>query len=581
MRERLARDPALARRPERDWGWIDLTSLRVIPRGGTPADMIARARFIAPDDGNADDRTVLEVPLDRPVAPGETVNVQIAWSSRVPRTFARTGVVGDFYFVAQWFPKIGVLEDTGWNTHQFHSATEFFADFGSYDVRLTVPRGWIVGATGAERDRRDEPDGTTTHHYAADDVHDFAWTTSPNMIERRATFEHAGLQSVDMRLFLQPEHAGQADRHFAAARAALKSYGTWYGPYPYTQLTIVDPAYQSEADGMEYPTLITAGTRWLAPRDVVEPEEVVIHEIGHQFWYGIVATNEFEHAWMDEGLNTYSTARVIEQSFQPNYFAKRYFGDFIPWVFKGFPLSRTGEGDRMSTYRPAATTDTPATPTWRYWPTTAGYITYGKTALWLHTLEQMVGAPTFQRILSTYFSRWSFRHPGPADFFAIVNEISGRDFTWFFDQVYRGSGVFDYSVQMLRSEPNADRGYFGEGPQRAFRGSRQGQGEFATTVVVRRNGEGVFPVDVRLVLENKEEVRWQWDGRDRWKSFEVVKPSRASFVQVDPNHVLLLDVNYTNNSASTAPRSEAAARKWSLLWLVWLQDHLLTYGFFV
>ena len=115
-------------------------------------------RFIAPDDGNLDDRTVAEVPLSAPVAPGETVNVQIAWSSRVPRTFARTGVVGNYYFLGQWFPKIGVLQDTGWNCHQFHATTEFFADFGIYDVRLTVPNGWIVGATGTERGRRDEGD---------------------------------------------------------------------------------------------------------------------------------------------------------------------------------------------------------------------------------------------------------------------------------------------------------------------------------------------------------------------------------------------------------------------------------------
>jgi hypothetical protein len=581
MREAASRDPALARRPERDWGWMDLTSLRVIPRGGTPLDLLARARFIAPDDGNADDRTVLEVPLGRAVAPGETVNVQIAWSSRVPRAFARTGVIGDFYFLAQWFPKIGVLEDTGWNTHQFHSATEFFADFGSYDVRLTVPRGWIVGSTGVERDRRDEADGTTTHHYTEDDVHDFAWTASPRFVERRATFEQTGLPPVDMRLLLQPEHADQADRHFAAARAALKTYGGWYGPYPYGHLTIVDPAWQSNVDGMEYPTLISAGSRWLAPRDVTEPEEVIVHEIGHQFWYGLVATNEFEHAWMDEGLTTYSTARVIEQAFAPNYYTKRYFGDFIPWVFRDFPLLREVDGNRMTTYRPEATADVQATPTWRYRPGTARMISYGKTALWMHTLERMVGWPVVQRIMSTYFSRWAFRHPRPEDFFAVVNEVTGRDFTWFFDQVYRGSGVFDYAVQEFRSERNIARGYFGDAGKRAF-GSAEGRpGEYLTTVVVRRIGDGVFPVDVRVVLDNKEEVRWHWDGGDRWKSFEIVKPSRASFVQVDPDHVLLLDVNYTNNSATLAPKNRAAARKWSLTWLVWLQDHLLTYGFFV
>ena len=142
--------------PSSDWGWIDITNIRIIGVDGAAGDLTKRMRFIAPDDGNAADRTVMEVPLDRAVGPGETLNVQIAWSSRVPYPFARTGAIGNFYFLGQWFPKIGVLENSGWNCHQFHATTEFFADFGTYDVRLTVPRGWIVGATGTERDSRDE-----------------------------------------------------------------------------------------------------------------------------------------------------------------------------------------------------------------------------------------------------------------------------------------------------------------------------------------------------------------------------------------------------------------------------------------
>jgi hypothetical protein len=146
--------------------------------------------------------------------------------------------------------------------------------------------------------------------------------------------------------------------------------------------------------------------------------------------------------------------------------------------------------------------------------------------------------------------------------------------------VYRTSNVFDYGVGTFRSEPSevqgrmdADAGPF---PRVELRPAR-----ILTSVVVRRLGDGMFPVDVRVVFENKEEVRWHWDGRDQWKLFEIEKPVRASFVQVDPDHVLLLDANYTNNSATLEPRAGDAARKWSLVWLVWLQDHLLTYGFFV
>jgi len=573
---RLSEEPRIS-----DWGWIDVTTIRVIGTDSAAGDLTKRMRFVARDDGNTADRTVMEVPLDRAVAPGETINVQIAWSSRVPRPFARTGVIGNYYFLGQWFPKIGVLENDGWNCHQFHATTEFFADFGVYDVRLTVPRGWIVGATGSERDRRDEADGTTTHHYYEEDVHDFAWTTSPDFVERRATFEHSTLPPVQLRLLLQKEHTRQADRHFEAARAALKYNGEWFGAYPYGHLTIVDPVWQSNTDGMEYPTLITAGTSWLMPDRAEDPEDVTVHEAGHQFWYGIVATNEFEDAWMDEGINTFATARVMQEQFAPIYMVRWYFGGFLPWVFRDFPRSREVEGDRLTTYRLGAKGDTPSTPSWRYWPGTAGSITYDKTALWMHTLERMLGWETVRRILSTYFTRFAFKHPKPQDFFDIANEVSGQDLTWFFDQVYRSSNVFDYGVDSLQSVSESFEG-FGDKP--ASGGTPRvelRQVSYHTRVVVRRYGEGIFPVDVRVVFEDKEEARWHWDGKDRWTMFQVDKPVRAAYAEVDPDHVLLLDVRQTNNSTTLAPQADRAARKWSLAWLIWLQDQLLTFGFFV
>ena len=580
MRERiLAGNTALASRPAEDWGWIDLSKMQV-RRADATTDVFPHLRFIAPDDGNTEDRTVVEAPLATPVQPGETVEIEIGWTSRVPRTFARTGAIGNFYFIAQWFPKIGVFEDAGWNCHQFHSATEFYADFGVYDVQLDVPKGWIVGATGRETARSDSGD-RTIHSYHQADVHDFAWTTSPDYIEKRARFEHETLPPADIRLLLQPEHEGQAERHFAATRAALRYYGEWYGPYPYGHITVIDPAWQSGAGGMEYPTLFTSGTRLIAPERGGQPESVTVHEAGHQFWYGIVASNEVEHAWLDEGLNTYSTARVMEQVFYPNYYTKRYFGEFLPWTFEDLPFTRAVEGNRMPAFRPVATNDDQSTPTWRYWPGSASAITYNKTALWLHTLERMLGWETVQRILSTYFQRYAFKHPTPADFFAVANEVSGQDLTWFFDQVHRGSHRFDYAVDVFRSTPATARGYFGEPGAGTFEPARRADGTFRTTVVARRLGEGIFPVDVRVAFENGEEQRWRWDGRERWKAFEIETPVRAVSAQVDPDHVLLLDVNTTNNSMSLSPAGPAAARKWSLAWLIWLQDHLLTYGFFI
>ena len=229
-------------RREGDWSWIDISAARLIG-DAPPIDLLSGLRFVAPDDGNEDDRTLASLRFPAPVGPGETINIELEWTARVPHAEARTGYVGSYYFLAQWFPKVAVLGSSGWRAHQFHTSTEFFADYGRYDVRLRVPRGWIVGATGRQHSTTDNDDGTTTHRYQQDDVHDFAWTTSPDFIERRQRFEEPGLPAVDMRLLLQPEHLGQADRHFAATAAALRHYGRWYGPYPYGHITIVDPAW--------------------------------------------------------------------------------------------------------------------------------------------------------------------------------------------------------------------------------------------------------------------------------------------------------------------------------------------------
>jgi hypothetical protein len=314
---------------------------------------------------------------------------------------------------------------------------------------------------------------------------------------------------------------------------------------------------------MEYPTLFTAGTRVWNPRQSNSPESVTVHEAGHQFWYALVGNNEFEHAWLDEGFNTFSTARVIEQVFSPNYVAERYFGGFIPWVFRDIPVSRATDGNRLAGYRPAARMEAQGTPTYQYWPGTSGAISYNKTALWLNTLERMLGWDTLQAVLSTYFRRWAFRHPAPEDFFASANEVSGRDLTWFFDEAVRGSHVFDYAVDVLKSEPDAERN------------------QHETSVVVRRIGEAVFPVDVLVTFADGSTARERWDGRERWTLYRYTRAAKARQAVVDPDRVLLLDLNYTNNSRTLEPRAGEASRKWMLTWLAWAQDLLMTYGFFV
>src|SRR5579872_4968823 len=219
------------------WGYIEVQRMRIA--GG--ADLTGGLRFVHPDDDNADDQSVAAVSLPQPVAPGASITLDIDFLSRLPKVFARTGYHNDFFMVGQWFPKIGVYENGAWNCHQFHATTEFFADYGVFDVTLTVPSDYVVGATGVQQSvTEDAARHQKTVRFYQEDVHDFAWTASPHFIRTERAF---GPNRVRMILLMQPEHAWQTGRHYRALENGLKWFGQWYGAYPYQTITLVDPPY--------------------------------------------------------------------------------------------------------------------------------------------------------------------------------------------------------------------------------------------------------------------------------------------------------------------------------------------------
>ena len=456
-----------------DWSWqvVDAARLMGSEFEGErfpEADLSSSMFWASPDDGNLDDRTVMVIQLPRQVQPGETIQLEMSWRAKIPRTFARTGFRGESYFIAHWFPKLGVYEADGWNCHQFHAATEFYSDYGNYQVKLRLPSSFLVGATGIEVDSLQEDSDYTVHTFEQRDVHGFAWTASANYIEKTRTFEEPNLGRVQMRLLIQPENQRQAERHLDAAYAALKHYGHWFGPYPYEQVTLIDPAWGLGAGGMEYPTFFTCGTRYLSPPGTDRPESVTVHEAGHQFWYGVVGNNEFEHAWLDEGLNTYSTARTLNAAYPEPVLERRYIDvpgttkgrGFFPVLFHEIPVDRLNR--RIAGVRKSPVDDVPATHTYRYYPNSAGNISYSQTALWLETLERHLGWDVLREILSTFYHRYAFAHPTPDDFFAVAEEIGGEDLRGFFDQVHRSAVEFDYAIRKVESFPVKPKGWIEE-----------------------------------------------------------------------------------------------------------------------
>src|SRR3981081_3587691 len=180
-----SRDTTYDKWEDKQYGAEDIKSFEVVGQG----DLTAQLQFIQPDDGNKDDKTVIDAHLPKAIAPGAYVEFKIAFHDQMPETQARSGWKRDFILGGQWFPKVGVWWHGAWNCHQYHGTTEFFADFGVYDVKLTVPRYEVVGASGVEVSSVNNPDGTKTVAYHADDIHDFAWTASPHYLIYNDTFQ--------------------------------------------------------------------------------------------------------------------------------------------------------------------------------------------------------------------------------------------------------------------------------------------------------------------------------------------------------------------------------------------------------
>ena len=253
-----------------DFGACELK--RVALHDGT--DLTRRVSFSPPGAGNPDDRTLARIPLPRPVRPGETLVLEVDFESRLPRGVLRTGWKDDFVFAGQWFPKLAKATERGWRGRPFHPSTEFFADFGDYDVTLLLPgevRG-KVAVTGRVVEETADEAGRVRVRARAEDVHDFAFSFSPRFEVKREIVAPKGQPKVEVLLFLQPDHRRSRERYLRATREGLALLGAWLTPYPYPVLTIVDPPAGSGAEAMEYPTLFTVGSSWLSPAAGGEPK---------------------------------------------------------------------------------------------------------------------------------------------------------------------------------------------------------------------------------------------------------------------------------------------------------------------
>jgi len=538
-----------------DYGWIEINN--IINRRGR--DLKQYMEFIQPDDGNEHDKTVLRILLPEPVRPGDTAFFYIDFTSKLPSSIRRTGFSDDFFFVAQWFPKFGVYETRGmrnalkdgWNCHQFHANSEFYANHSVYQVRIKVPEEYIVGSGGQLISQEVNSEGVKTLNYRAEDIVDFAWTAWPGYREYEDQWEHVKIK------FLSPSgREDQVERQFTAVKHALDYLNEHVGPYPWPHLTFVDPPTKGAgAGGMEYTTIFTSASAPIMPEFIHMPEMVTVHEFGHAYFMGILATNEFEEPWMDEGINSYWEARIMDHYYGPD----RGMINHEHFFLSDKEMQRTGY---VHAPNRSVSDNTPFS--WKYPPGSYSMLSYQKAATWLLTMQGILGEETMDEIFKTYYKEWAFKHPSTSDFVRIANRVVrqmhgdkyGENLDWFFDQTLYGTGICDYKLAGISNHK-----------ERSFRGmvntdtagmvvqiDESPEEEIYNSVVrVERLGEVQLPVELRVYFEDGTEVNEYWHGKDRYRYFEYLGPEKIIRAEIDPDRKLPMDVNYINNSFTINP----------------------------
>jgi hypothetical protein len=535
-------------------GWIEIKTFT--DRQGN--DLIPLMKFISPDDGNPDDQTVLKVELPKSALPGDTVFINLSFETKLPAKIRRTGYTDNFYFVAQWFPKFGVYEPTGmryakkggWNCHQFHANSEFYSDHSVYNVKITVPKEYVVGAGGLQTDESDSEEGGKfkTIGYRAEDIVDFAWTAWPGYAVFTDQWEH-----VKISLLLPKERIEQVERQFTAVKHALEYLTKNVGPYPWPHLTIVDPpAKGSGSGGMEYTTLFTSASSYMIPRSVHMPEMVTVHEFGHVYFMGILASNEFEEPWLDEGLNSFWEERIMDH----------YYGENSGMI--DHPLLKIADkslGRISYVHSGGRQAISNKEFSWNYPHGTYGMISYNKTATWLYTLMGIIGEETTNEIFREYYKKWAFRHPSGRDFVNVVNEVVtkiygnkfGPDMNWFFDETLYGTGICDYKVANIYNNKLEISKFNIQGSDSLDKRLTINDSLNKAVVELERAGEVMLPVDVLVHFNNGEEVLESWDGKSRFKDFVYTGTRKVDWVKIDPEFKIRMDVNYINNSLTLNP----------------------------
>lgn len=470
--------------------------------------------------------------LNTPLKSGESITVTTPFHVKIPSgEVSRLGHVGQSYQITQWYPKPAVYDKNGWNQIPYLTQGEFYSEYGTFDVSITLPQNYVVGATGdlqtaseiafmdekavytkdnfqsfLQKDKRgnqfpvSSPEWKTIR-YTQKDVHDFAWFADKRYLVLKGEVElsHSKRKVTTWSLFT-PKNATLWKRAPEYIRDGTYYYSLWNGDYPYNQVTAVDGTI-SAGGGMEYPNVTVIGNS----RTDIELETVIVHEVGHNWFYGILGSNERVHGWMDEGMNTMNEMRYMYTKYPKN----TYLSDqILNGRFHFDHLSHYQSGDFMYRIIAGIGEDQPIeTHSAKFTEINYAGIMYQKTGLVFHYLKEYLGDTLYDRAMQTYYNEWSFKHPQPEDLRATLERITGKDLSWLFVDLVQTTNHIDYKITKVKS----------------FGGK--------TSVTVKNAGQVDGPIEVSgFVNQQKVQTIWIESGS---KKSEVSFDSEMDAVQIN------------------------------------------------
>lgn len=391
---------------------------------------------------------IIKIVLATPLAPGGNCIIETPFHVKMPYNFSRGGHKDHAYQITQWYPKPAVYDSKGWHPMPYLDQGEFYSEFGNFNVQITVPNGYVVAATGSVSDGQSSLNGSTfTNVYKQGQAHDFAWFAD----KRFAVFTDT-LKLPSGRIINASAYVVKGSRYEKAwsnavqlIKKAVITRSKLLGDYPYDNVTVVD-ADVDYAGGMEYPT-ITAISGVTAEEEL---EALLEHEVGHNWFYAALASNEREHAWMDEGMNTYYGTRYWNEEVDINVrpdIKEKFLQERMPVNMNFFALNNAVNEKK----------DQPVDlPSEQYSATNYNAGVYHKASRFMQLVEKALGRQLFDSCMKAYYRRWQFKHPYPEDFKKVAEEVSGKNLDEFFSLLQQDGNLPNMQIK----RPNKIASFF-------------------------------------------------------------------------------------------------------------------------